>query len=196
MIRYTISEYARLTGTSKAAVYKKLETSLKPYLEKDGRRCFLVFQDETAAFNPISTPAPPVSTSFQPDFDPVSTPESSNFNPDSTPAAETVNPISTPVSTPTNAEEPGEAAILREQVKGLQATMDAKDETIKALTASVERLTVELEQERKASQELRQLMSQQQALTMKHLEGTKRRPLLAAIFPRWYERGQDHQGEG
>ena len=196
MIRYTIAEYARLTGTSKAAVYKKLDTSLKPYLEKDGRRCFLVFHDEAAAFNPVSTPAQPISTPFQPGFDPVSTPGSDNFNANSTPAAENVNPISTPVSTPTNAEEPGDAAILREQVKGLQATMDAKDETIKALTASVERLTVELEQERKASQELRQLMSQQQALTMKHLEGTKRRPLLAAIFPRWYERGQDHQGEG
>lgn len=192
MIRYTISEYARLTGTSKAAVYKKLDTSLKPYLEKDGRRCFLVFQDEAAAFNHVSTPAQPISTPFQPDFDPVSTPGSDNFNPFSTPAAETVNPI----STPTNAEEPGEAAILQEQVKGLRAILDAKDETIKALTASVERLTAELEQERKASQELRQLMNQQQALTMKHLEGTKRRPLLAAIFPRWYERGQDHQGEG
>lgn len=189
MIRYTISEYARLTGTSKAAVYKKLDTSLKPYLEKDGRRCFLVFQDEAAAFNPVSTPAQPISTPFQPGFDPVSTPGSDNFNPDSTPAAETVNPI----STPTNAEEPGEAAILQEQVKGLRAILDAKDETIKALTASVERLTAELEQERKASQELRQLMNQQQALTMKHLEGTKRRPLLAAIFPRWYEHGQDHQ---
>lgn len=191
MIRYTISEYARLTGTSKAAVYKKLDTSLKTYLEKDGRRCFLVFQDEAAAFNPVSTPAQPISTPFQPGFNPVSTPGSDNFNPDSTPAAETVNPD----STPTNAEEPGEAAILQEQVKGLRAILDAKDETIKALTASVERLTAELEQERKASQELRQLMNQQQALTMKHLEGTKRRPLLAAIFPRWYERGQDHQGE-
>lgn len=191
MIRYTISEYARLTGTSKAAVYKKLDTSLKPYLKKDGRRCFLVFQDEAAAFNPVSTPAQPISTPFQPGFDPISTPESDNFNPDSTRAAETVNPISTPA----NAEEPGETAILQEQVKGLRAILDAKDETIKALTASVERLTAELEQERKASQELRQLMNQQQALTMKHLEGTKRRPLLAAIFPRWYERGQDHQGE-
>jgi uncharacterized phage infection (PIP) family protein YhgE len=161
MKRYSVKEYAALTGTTKAAVYKKLETSLKPYVVKEGKRTFLVFQDDST-FNPNSTPD---STPFQPIFNPDGTENS-------TPGVER----------------------LTGEVERLKAVLEAKEAHLKDLQDQLDRLAAELEQERQAGKELRQLLNQQQALTAKHLAEPKKRPLLAAIFPRLYNR-EDDQGQ-
>lgn len=184
MKRLTVKEYAALTGTSKAAVYKKAETSLKPFVVKENGRTFLCFPDgvdiqpgfnplSTPTFNPVSTPVNGDSTPIQPRFNPDSTPEDSTI---STP----VQPHSTPVSTPDRVQA------LEAEVKRLTDLLDAKEANLKDLRD-------QLDQERKAGQELRQLMNQQQALTMRHLEEPKKRPLLAAIFPRLYRQDEDRQ---
>ena len=182
MKRLTVKEYAALTGTSKAAVYKKAETSLKPFVVKENGRTFLCFPDGVdiqPGFNPLSTPTfNPVSTNstpFQPLFNPDSTPEDSTL---STP----VQPFSTPVSTPDAAR----VEALDAEVKRLTDLLEAKEANLKDLRD-------QLDQERKAGQELRQLMNQQQALTMRHLGEQKKRPLLAAIFPRLYRQDEDRQ---
>ena len=185
MKRVTIKEYAALTGTSKNAVYKKLETSLKPFVIKENGRTFLCFPD---------------GVDIQPGFDPYSTPPVNPVNPDSTPIQRHAAPDSTPSvnadSTPFNPHSTPDAArveALEAQVKGLTATLEAKEANLKDLRDQLGRLAAELDQERKAGQELRQLLNQQQALTMKNLEGPKKRPLLAAIFPRMYRQGDDRQ---
>lgn len=196
MKRYTIAEYAKATGTSRNAVYKKLDTSLKPFKVKEGRGIVLYFPegvDICKGFNPASvdksTFVNPDSTQIQPIVNADSTPVCQPVNADSTPV---VNPLSTPLeATESHAEAASNAAkveALEAEKQGLKALLEAKEAHIQTLTAEVERLAAEVENERKAGQELRQLMNQQQALTMKHLEGTKKRPLLAALFPRWYER--------
>lgn len=168
MKRYSVKEYAALTGTTKAAVYKKLETSLKPYVVKEGKRTFLVFQDDST-FNPNSTPdsTPGVENSTK-----DSTPFQPGFNPDSTPGVEN----------------------LKAELSTLKAVLEAKEAHLKDLQDQVDRLAAELDQERQAGKELRQLLNQQQALTAKHLAEPKKRPLLAAIFPRLYNR-EDDQGQ-
>ena len=172
MKRYSVKEYAALTGTTKAAVYKKLETSLKPYVVKEGKRTFLQFPDDST-FNPNSTPnsTPGVENDAQDStpFNPVSTPFQPGFNPDSTPGVEN----------------------LKAELSTLKAVLEAKEAHLKDLQDQVDRLAAELDQERQAGKELRQLLNQQQALTAKHLAEPKKRPLLAAIFPRWYSREDD-----
>ncbi len=209
-MRYSVAEYARLTGTSKAAVYKKMETSLKPYVEKEGRRCFLVFPDGVDVFNPststfqppfnpLSTPEGPISTPFQPCFNPETDQNPPDFNPVSTPREHGNNPETArklPDFDPDHTPAAARVEVLEKEVEGLRGVLEAKEAHIADLTAEVARLTGELDRERIAGQELRQLMHQQQALTAKQIEATKRRPLLAAIFPRWYDRGQDHQEDG
>lgn len=187
MKRLTVKEYAALTNTSKNAVYKKLETSLKPFVVKENGRTFLCFPDGVdiqPGFNPVSTPT---FNPFNPDSTPFnadSTPVQPGFNPDSTPEDSTpVNPVSTlfnPDSTPDKVQA------LEAEVKRLTDLLDAKEANLKDLRD-------QLDQERKAGQELRQLMNQQQALTMRHLEEPKKRPLLAAIFPRLYRQDEDRQ---
>lgn len=175
MKRYSVKEYAALTGTTKAAVYKKLETSLKPYVVKEGKRTFLQFPDDST-FNPNSTPnsTPGVENDAQDStpFNPVSTPFQPGFNPDSTPGVEN----------------------LKAELSTLKAVLEAKEAHLKDLQDQVDRLAAELDQERQAGKELRQLLNQQQALTAKHLAEPKKRPLLAAIFPRLYNR-EDDQGQ-
>lgn len=183
MRKYTVAEYARLTGKSTTAIYKSLKPGLKP--NEQGLKQFetvengikyLCFPDDV---DPLDIPG------FQPKFRTKFETSGQGFE--------------TGFETSNSAQEAASMAAkvetLEADKRGLTALLEAKEAHIQTLTAEVERLTAELEQERKASQELRQLMNQQQALTMKHLEGTKRRPLLAAIFPRWYEHGQDHQVE-
>lgn len=171
MKRYSVKEYAALTGTTKAAVYKKLETSLKPYVVKEGKRTFLVFQDDST-FNPNSTPGVENDTQDSTPFNPVSTHFQPGFNPDSTPGVEN----------------------LKAELSTLKAVLEAKEAHLKDLQDQVDRLAAELDQERQAGKELRQLLNQQQALTAKHLAEPKKRPLLAAIFPRLYNR-EDDQGQ-
>lgn len=168
MKRYSVKEYAALTGTTKAAVYKKLETSLKPYVVKEGKRTFLQFPDDST-FNPNSTPGVENDAQDSTPFNPNSTPFQPGFNPDSTPGVEN----------------------LKAELSTLKAVLEAKEAHLKDLQDQVDRLAAELDQERQAGKELRQLLNQQQALTAKHLAEPKKRPLLAAIFPRWYSREDD-----
>lgn len=202
MKRYTISEYARATGTSRNAVYKKLDTSLKPFKVKEGRGIVLCFPegvDICKGFNPASvdnsTPVNPLSTHFQPFVNADSTPVCQPVNPDSTPV---VNPLSTPLEAPGSPVEAASTAAkvesLEAEKQGLTALLEAKEAHLKDLQDQLDRLAAELEQERQAGKELRQLLNQQQALTAKHLAEPKKRPLLAAIFPRLYNR-EDDQGQ-
>lgn len=93
------------------------------------------------------------------------------------------------------------AAALRERDEARRdadlshALLEEKDKRIAGLEQEKERIAGELDKERIASQETRQLMHQQQALTAQQLQAIQapRRPLLAAIFPRWYDK--KHQPE-
>ena len=172
MKRYSVKEYAALTGTTKAAVYKKLETSLKPFVVKLDKRTLLQFPD---------------GVNIQPGFDPATVDRMGENSTVSTPV--------TPDSTPPRVESitPGVERLTGE-VERLKAVLEAKEAHLKDLQDQLDRLAAELDQERQAGKELRQLLNQQQALTAKHLAEPKKRPLLAAIFPRLYNR-EDDQGQ-
>ena len=183
MKRYTIKEYAAITGTSRAAVYKKLDTSLKAYVVKEGKRTFLLFPDDAIiqpGVNPDSTPG--VDNGVD-----KSVNVSTTFNPDSTTFQPGFNPGGVDKVTQ-------EVDRLTSELSTLKAVLEAKDAHLKDLQGQVDRLATELDQERQAGKELRQLLNQQQALTAKHLAEPKRKPLLAAIFPKWYNR-EDDQGQ-
>ena len=79
-----------------------------------------------------------------------------------------------------------------------RALIVEKDERIAGLKTENDRIAGELEKERIAGQEMRQLMHQQQALTAQQLQAIQapRRPLLAAIFPRWYEKKHPVEDDG
>ena len=64
--------------------------------------------------------------------------------------------------------------------------------------ADLNRALIVEKDERIAGQEMRQLMHQQQALTAQQLQAIQapRRPLLAAIFPRWYEKKHPVEDDG
>lgn len=74
-----------------------------------------------------------------------------------------------------------------------RALLVEKDERIAELKKENDRIAGELEQERIASKETRQLMHQQQALTAMQAQ---RRPLLAAIFPKWYDKKHPVEDDG
>ena len=78
------------------------------------------------------------------------------------------------------------------------ALLEEKDKRIAGLEQEKERIAGELDKERIASQETRQLMHQQQALTAQQLQAIQapRRPLLAAIFPRWYDKKHQPEDDG
>ena len=171
MKRLTVKEYAALTGTSKNAAYKKLETSLKPFVVKENGRTFLCFPD---------------GVDIQPGFDPATCQSFNPVNPDSTPADSTQASNSQPQFNPNSTPDAARIQSLEAEVKRLTDLLEAKEANLKDLRD-------QLDQERKAGQELRQLMNQQQALTMRHLEEPKKRPLLAAIFPRLYRQDEDRQ---
>lgn len=79
-----------------------------------------------------------------------------------------------------------------------RALIVEKDERIAGLKTENDRIAGELEKERIAGQEMRQLMHQQQALTAQQLQAIQapRRPLLATIFPRWYDKKHPVEDDG
>ena len=96
------------------------------------------------------------------------------------------------------------AAALRERDEARRdadlshALLEEKDKRIAGLEQEKDRIAGELDKERIASQETRQLMHQQQALTAQQLQAIQapRRPLLAAIFPRWYDKKHKPEDDG
>ena len=76
----------------------------------------------------------------------------------------------------------------RHQAELNRVRADELEKRVADLIRENERIAGELDQEKIAGQELRQLMHQQQALTAQQLKLNAPRPLLASLFPRWYER--------
>ena len=76
----------------------------------------------------------------------------------------------------------------RHQAELNRVRADELEKRVADLTRENERIAGELDRERIAGQELRQLMHQQQALTAQQLKLNAPRPLLERVFPRWYER--------
>ena len=156
---YTISEYAKLEGTSRAAVYKRLKTSLRPYVVKKGRQLFLDIPEEAAPVNPVnpdlSTIQPSVNTGGGETVNP-STPT----QPQEPPGVSTLSTLSTfpvnPVSTP--GEAPGMAAEAPQRPSGGGAEADRANTHPQAAPASTDAqqaLQEELEQMTRERDELR-----------------------------------------
>lgn len=78
-MRYTIAAYAAKEGISRAAVYKKLDTSLRAYVVREGRQLFLDIPEGAESVNPVnpnlstlSTHKVDNSTPIQPSVNPSS----------------------------------------------------------------------------------------------------------------------------
>ena len=145
-MRYTIAAYAAKEGISRAAVYKKLDTSLRAYVVREGRQLFLDIPEGAESVNHVnpnlstlSTHKVDNSTPIQPSVNPSSG-ESVNLSTHCQPSRYTdLSTLSTPPGEAAGGPErpsdggenggsintpPDESPSLRARIAGLEAELE------------------------------------------------------------------------
>ena len=139
----TVAEYARIRNCSTTAVYKRLETTLKPYIKTVGNKTYLsrqVLKDEGL----ITVKNPDIS------------------------GQEENTPLNQPVSNGLEPQKEPESPALLETIKILEKQLDAKDAEIERLHQETEELKRQLNEAARHNQEhtdkLTELLAQAQEL--------------------------------
>ena len=131
MKRYTVAEFARLTGKSTTAIYKGLKQGLKRFESVENGVKYLCFPDDV---DPLA------AAGFQPKFE-------TRFEPSLKPSGTAQEAQGEPF--------PGSQSIeaLTKERDGLVALLEAREAHIQALTQELDRLRADLEAERAAHRE-------------------------------------------
>ena len=131
MKRYTVAEFARLTGKSTTAIYKGLKQGLKRFETVENGVKYLCFPDD---MDPLAAAGfqPKFETRFEPSLKPSGTDQEAQGEP-----------------------FPGSQSIeaLTKERDGLVALLEAREAHIQALTQELDRLRADLEAERAAHRE-------------------------------------------
>ena len=131
MKKYTVAEFARMTGKSTTAIYKGLKQGLKRFETVENGVKYLCFPDDA---DPLSAAGfqPKFETRFEPSLKPSSTDQEAQGEPfQGSPSIE---------------------ALTKER-DGLAAILGAREAHIQALTQELDRLRADLEAERAAHRE-------------------------------------------
>ena len=116
---YTVAEYAALTGKSRQSIYKRLKTTLQPFVKRDGDTIYI--SEESLKNDKIQANTPPSLSTLE------TTPETTVDNPGDNPT-ETPSELHRIIAT--QAEQ---IADLTGQIKDLQAAILSQNQQITEL---------------------------------------------------------------
>lgn len=180
MKKITVAEYAKLKGTSKAAVYKKIKRLNTTTEEINGREQILIIIDEDQGKpenNPnstqVSTDNKPNSTKLNPDIQPNST------------------PISTPQIQPNSTQKPEDNIIelLKKQIQEKDKQIEEKDKQIEHLQTAADEKDKQLKEQFDKFAELLYRQQQLEAISQHKLLADGQEPPLQEETPE----EQDHE---
>ena len=135
----SIKEFSICAGVSKQAIYKQLETRLKPYTKIENGKKFIsktaleLFNQSQPSSQPESQPIQPENQLIQPENQPI--------QPESQPESQPIQPSSQPSSQPENQSN---NEIFLEIIKTIQEELEKKNKQLEEKDKQIENLSERL----------------------------------------------------